>query len=312
MDKRAEEPKQEIKVTAPEELLTFLVENGIRKSRNATKSLLMRKQIKINGRIETRHNHLLEAGDVVSISKNDRTHDTKKLKNITIIYEDEYFVVVDKEPRVLSISTGKDHEETAYNILNRYVKSTTPNGRVFVLHRLDRETSGLMLYAKTAHAQELMQKKWDEAVKARPFVVVVEGRPTPTEGTITSWLTENKNFQMFSDKFDNGGQKSITHYETIKGTRKFTMLKLTLDTQRKNQARVHMQHIGHPIVGDKKYGSSINTIKRVAIHANEFVFVHPYTNELMEFKSPIPKKMEILVEPLPVLDRRPPRREREK
>ena len=123
----------------------------------------------------------------------------------------------------------------------------------------------------------------------------MEGRPTLGEGTITAWLTENKNFQVFANNFDNGGLKSVTHYQTVASNGRYTMLKLTLDTQRKNQARVHMQYLGHPIVGDKKYGASNNPIKRVAIHASELSINHPYTGETLEFKSNIPMKMKNLL-----------------
>lgn len=298
MGQDSQKYSKEIKVTEPEELLTFLVNQRIKKSRNATKALLTYKQIKVNNRLVTQYNYRLNVGDIVSINKNDHTRDTKNLKDLSIIFEDEHFIVVDKNTRLLSISTGKEYEETAYGILSQYIKQNDPNARVYVLHRLDRETSGLMIYAKSAHAQEIMQKEWNDYVKERTFAVVVEGQPKPEEGTITSWLTENKNFVMFSSKTENGGLKSTTHYKTIRGTRKFTLLELNLETQRKNQARVHMQSIGHPIVGDKKYGSHINTIKRVAIHADKIVFIHPYTKEYMEFKSPLPTKMKLLVEPI--------------
>lgn len=289
--------KQEFKVLEPCELLDFLIESDIRKSRSATKALLTKKLIKVNGRIQTQHNYMLNAGDTISIIKNDSKRDPKKLDGLTVVFEDEYFIVVDKDARLLSVSTGKETDKTAYNIVNKYIKSTNPKGRVFVLHRLDRETSGLMIYAKSSKVQELMQQKWAEIIDNKTYTVVVEGRPSPEEETVTAWLTENKNFQVFANNFDNGGQKSVTHYETITSIGKYTMLKLTLETQRKNQARVHMQHIGHPIVGDKKYGARNNPIKRVAIHANELTINHPYTGEFLEFKSNIPTKMRNLITP---------------
>lgn len=286
---------QELKVTEPSQLLDFLIASGIKKSRNATKALLSKKLIKVNGRLATQHNLDLGVGDTITIIKSDSKRDPKKLDGVTVIFEDEHFIVVDKEARLLSVSTGKETDKTAYNVVNKYIKSITPKGRAFVLHRLDRETSGLMVYAKSSKVQELMQQKWNEIIDNKTYTVVVEGRPSSEKKTITTWLTENKNFQVFSNNFDNGGQKSITHYETIESNGAYTMLKLTLDTQRKNQARVHMQHIGHPIVGDKKYGAKNNPIKRVAIHANELTINHPYTGEFLEFQSNIPTKMRNLI-----------------
>ena len=286
---------QSLKATDKAELLNFLIDKQVRKSRNAIKSLLAHKQLKINGKVVSQYNFELNAGDVVTIHKKNHAYDGKKLKGLIVIYEDEHLIVVDKEPGLLSIATDREKRETAYSIISEYLKKKDKESRVFVLHRLDRETSGLMMYAKAADIQEIMQRNWDNLIKVRSYVAVVEGVLSPTDGTIESWLTEDKNFVMHSSPRDNGGQKSITHYNTIKTTRKFSMLSLNLETGRKNQIRVHMKHIGHPIVGDKKYGSKIGTIKRVALHAHKLYFTHPTTAELLEFESPIPSKMQLLV-----------------
>ena len=288
---------QTIKADRDSELLLFLIENKVRKSRSAIKSLLAHKQIRVNNRVVSLHNHGLKPGDIVTVHKNDQTRNLKKLKGLTIIYEDEYLIVVDKEHGLLSIATDREKRETAYSIISEYLKVKDRNARVFVLHRLDRETSGLMMYAKSTDIQENLQKNWDKLINTRSYIAVVEGNPEPSEGTITSWLTEDKNYVMHSSKFDNGGQKSITHYKTIRSTQRFSMLSLDLETGRKNQIRVHMKHIGHPIVGDKKYGSKINPIKRIALHAYELYFTHPVSQEILEFKSHVPKKMQLLVEP---------------
>ena len=288
---------QTLNVTGEAQLLTFLIDKKVRKSRSAIKSLLSHKQIKVNNKVESQYNYELKAGDVVTIHKTDQARTLKVLKGITIIYEDDYLLVVDKEAGLLSIATEREKRETAYSIISSYLKLKDTSARVFVLHRLDRETSGLMLYAKSTEVQESMQKHWNEMIQVRSYIAVVEGRVVPEEGTIESWLTEDKNFVMHSVDFDNGGQKSITHYKTVKGTRRFTQLELNLETGRKNQIRVHMQHIGHPIVGDKKYGSKISPIRRIALHAYELCFRHPVTGEILEFKSPIPPKMKLLVEP---------------
>lgn len=288
---------QSIKVEQASELLPFLIDKKVRKSRSAIKSLLVHKQVKVNNKVVSIHNHELTPGDVVTVHKNDQTRNLKKLKGLTIIFEDEYLIVVDKEPGLLSIATEREKRETAYSIISEYLKSKQRDARVFVLHRLDRETSGLMMYAKSPEIQEALQKNWDKLINTRSYIAVVEGNIIPADGTITSWLTEDKNYVMHSSFRDNGGQKSITHYKTLKSSHYFSMLTLNLETGRKNQIRVHMKHIGHPIVGDKKYGSKINPIKRISLHAHELFFTHPVTGEFFEFKSPIPRKMQQLIEP---------------
>jgi 23S rRNA pseudouridine1911/1915/1917 synthase len=152
-----------------------------------------------------------------------------------------------------------------------------------------------MVFARSAELQEMFQKNWNNLVKEYTYTAVVGGRPEQKEGTVTSWLTENKNYVMMSSPSDNGGLKSVTHYKVIKSTGRYSLLDFDLETKRKNQLRIHMQAIGHPVVGDKKYGASNNPIKRIALHVRELVLKHPVTGEVLEFKSPIPKAMQQLV-----------------
>ncbi|MDH6355515.1 23S rRNA pseudouridine1911/1915/1917 synthase [Dysgonomonas sp. PH5-45] len=292
-----EAPLQTLKVEEATPLMTYLVEKKIRKSRNAIKSLFAHKQIKVNGRTTTQFDHPLAVGDVVTIHKTNKAYDTKLLKGVKIVYEDEFLLVVEKDAKLLSVATDRERSETAYSIINDYIKIKAGRGsRVFVLHRLDRDASGLMLFAKSAQIQELFQRTWNDAIITRSFIAVVRGRITPPEGTIISWLTEDKKLIMHSSETDNGGQRSVTHYKTVKNNRKYTMLRLEAETGRKNQLRVQLQSVGHSIVGDRKYGSTISPIKRMALHANELVFRHPATGEILEFKSPVPENMQRLVE----------------
>ncbi|NDW08378.1 RluA family pseudouridine synthase [Dysgonomonas sp. 520] len=289
---------QTLKVEEKAQLLPFLIDQKVRKSRNAIKSLLSHKQVKVNGKVETLFNFEISAGDVVTIHKASHAYDTKQLDGVQVIFEDEYLLVVSKDARLLSIATDKEKLETAYGVVSRYLRTANPDARPYVLHRLDRDVSGLMIYAKTPFIQEKIQKNWNDIILAQKYVAVVEGRPSPTEGTIETWLTEDKNYVMHSSDRDNGGQKAITHYNTLKSVRRFAMLEIVTETARKNQIRVHMKHIGHSIVGDKKYGASINPIKRMALHAHELVIKHPATNETIVLKSPIPQLMQKLVEPV--------------
>ncbi|MDR0823776.1 MAG: RluA family pseudouridine synthase [Prevotella sp.] len=286
---------QEIKATQAALLLDFLIEKQIRKSRNAIKSLLAHKQIKVNGKLATQFDMELKPGDKVSVMKYDQSRKEKKLKGAKIIFEDDDIIVVDKEAGFLSVSTDREKSRTVYNALNEYVRKKNKKARVFVLHRLDREVSGFMVFARNSELQEVFQKNWNVLVLDYSYSAIVEGRPEPEEGTVTSWLTENKNFVMMSSLTDNGGLMSITHYKTIKSVGRYSLLNVVPETKRKNQIRVQLQQIGHPVAGDKKYGASGNPIKRIALHAGVLVIKHPVTGELLEFRSPIPKNMQTLV-----------------
>mgnify|MGYP003623490767 CR=1 FL=1 len=282
---------QEYKVSTPSELLLFLVEKNVRKSRNAIKSLLAHKQIRVNGKLITQFDFKLDAGDVVLVMKFDQSRKEKKLKGATIVFEDEYIIVIDKDAGLLSVSTDKEKSKTAFSILNEYVRKSNKNARVFVLHRLDREMSGLMVFAKDQDTQALFQSAWDKIVKEYNFSAVVEGEVKSKEGIVKSWLTENRNLVMQYSLTDNGGLEAETHYRLVKSANRYSLLDLKLETRRKNQARIHMKQIGHPIVGDKKYGAKNNPIKRIALHAQSMVVIHPITKETIEMKSPVPRKM---------------------
>lgn len=276
-------------VAEPTQLLTFLIEKINGKSRNNIKSLLSHKQIKVGNKVISQFDHLLKKGDTVTVLAN-RKNEQKALAGMEIVYEDRWVIVINKEPGLLSIATDREKRGTAYSILSDYVKEQHRANRIFVLHRLDRETSGLMMFAKDQEVQERLQYNWDKAVSARSYVALVEGEVTPPEDTIVSWLKEGKTFVVHSSPVDNGGQKAITHYRTIKSNKFYTLLDVELETGRKNQIRVHMQSIGHPVVGDKKYGATHSPIKRVGLHALELSFQHPVTNETLEFSTPIPRK----------------------
>lgn len=286
---------QEIKADKPSQLLDFLIEKQVRKSRNAIKSLLAHKQIKVNGKLITQFDFELNNGDRVVVMKFDQSRKEKKMKGLKIIFEDEDLIIVDKEAGFLSVSTDKEKMRTVYGMLNEYVKKQNKNARLFVLHRLDREVSGLLIFARNAELQDIFQKNWDNLVIKYLYTGIVEGVPAKKEETLVSWLTENKNFVMMSSSYDNGGLKSVSHYKVLKSVGHYSLLQFDLETRRKNQIRVQMQQIGCPIVGDKKYGASKNPIKRIALHGGELQLKHPTTGELLEFKSPTPKVMQQLL-----------------
>lgn len=273
------------------ELMKFLSELFPDKKRTAIKSLLSNKQIYIDEMIITKFNHPLETGMKVGISS-EKGQKEIKLKGITIIYEDPYLIVIRKDAGLLSIATDKENEITAYSLLSDYVKEQDPKNQIYVLHRLDRETSGLMIYAKDYEAKRILQTDWQESVMERCYLAVVEGHVEQEKGTITSWLTENKNYLVYSSPQPNSGQKAVTHYSVLKTGKNYTLLKIKLETGRKNQIRVHMQDIGHSVIGDKKYGATKNPINRLGLHAYILDFRHPMTDKIMHFETPIPEVFE--------------------
>ncbi|MFS0688379.1 RluA family pseudouridine synthase [Sporosarcina sp. 179-K 8C2 HS] len=270
------------------ELLPFLLENMKKNSRNSIKSILTRGQVSVDGQTVTKHNHPLLPGQKVEILANKAALNESKLTGLSIIYEDDSIIVIDKEASLLSMAAKDKNERTAFSEVSAYVKRQDPRQRVFIVHRLDRDTSGVLLLAKSEQVKMTLQDHWDEMVKERIYTALVEGNVRKESGTIKSWLKETRTFKVYSNPTDNGGQLAITHYRKIRSNRQYSLLEVMLETGRKNQIRVHMEEIGHPVVGDKKYGSTVNPIKRLGLHATALTIVHPVTKEVMKFESAIP------------------------
>ncbi|AFC27583.1 RluA family pseudouridine synthase [Paenibacillus mucilaginosus 3016] len=271
------------------ELLNFLLAH-LNMGRNAVKSLLARGQVSVNGRTVTVYNHPLLPGQSVTVSK-ERIVEAPPLIGLTILHEDSDIIVVRKEAGLLSIASAQAQEEelTAYRQLMAHVRHQDPSGRIFVVHRLDRDTSGVMLFAKSEQAQQTLQNAWQEMVQERTYVALVDGMVKKPEGTVKSWLKESSTLKMYSSPYPNDGQLAITHYKVLQAAKDFSLLEVNLETGRKNQIRVHMQDIGHPIAGDRKYGSKSRTLNRLGLHARVIAFTHPMTGELMRFETEIPK-----------------------
>ncbi|WP_373688785.1 RluA family pseudouridine synthase [Brevibacillus daliensis] len=275
-------------VKEPAELLPFLLAHEKKLSRNSIKSLLTRKEVSVNGKIVTAHNYQLHPGQIVTIQK-EKQADSAPLVGLKIIHEDEDIIVIKKDAGLLSVASPKEDEMTAYRQLMAHVRNENPQNRIFVVHRLDRDTSGVMMFAKSEKIQQALQNAWKESVQERLYVALVEGEVKKPEGTISSWLKESKTLLMYSSQRPNDGQHAITHYKVLESNRNFSLLEVHLDTGRKNQIRVHMQDIGHPIVGDKKYGAKSKAIGRLGLHARVLSFVHPTTGKAMRFETEIPK-----------------------
>ncbi len=268
------------------ELLKYLYEVLSNRSRNSVKGILSRGQVLVNGKVSTQFNDPLNPGDRVQIQERVATNEVK-MTGVTILHEDNDLIVIEKEPGLLSIASADERHLTAYRQLTDYVRSINPKNRIFVVHRLDRDTSGVMVFAKNKEAQQTLQNTWQESARERAYIALVEGA-VKKDGTVTSWLTENKTFMVYSSPRPNDGKKAITHYKVLQSNRNFSLLQVNLDTGRKNQIRVHMQDIGHPVVGDKKYGSRNNSIGRLGLHANAIEIKHPSTGESMRFESKTP------------------------
>ncbi|MBE1554218.1 RluA family pseudouridine synthase [Sporosarcina limicola] len=277
------------KVEEPIELLPFLIKMMTKSSRNSVKSVLTRGQVTVDGKMIKQHNHPLQIGQTVAILKNQAAMKEDALVGIEILYEDDVLIAVNKDAGILSVAAKNEEEMTAYRQIKQYVKKENLKNRVFVVHRLDRDTSGVMLFAKSEDIKKKLQEAWNEVVKERTYTALVEGVVRKKEGTISSWLKESKTFKVHSNPTDNGGQHAITHYKTLQSNKQFTLLQVQLETGRKNQIRVHMEELGHPVVGDKKYGSTINPIKRLGLHATALALVHPTTGELIRFQADAPK-----------------------
>lgn len=275
-----------VKVNQDNTLMKFLLENVKGKNRDNFKTLLCNGQVSVNGEIVTWYNHPLTAGQEVKISWEKQLK--KSYSGIRIIFEDEYVIVIEKSAGILSISTEKEKNQTAYSILSKHVKDQNPANKIFVVHRLDRETSGIMIFAKSEEIQAKLQENWNDTIIERTYIAVVERPVEKDSDVITSYLRESKALIVYSSQNPEHGQKAVTHYRVIKKNAKYSLLAVNLETGRKNQIRVHMQDIKHPVVGDKKYGSMVNPINRLGLHAQVLAFTHPITKEQMRFETSVP------------------------
>ena len=275
-------------------ILEFMADAGYSKTK--AKQLLKYRAISIGNVPVTRHNHPLVPGDEVIIkTEKEMSKEIKSCSGLTIIHEDEAIIVIDKSAGLLTIATEKEKTRTAYYRLTAWLKerSDSARERIFIVHRLDRETSGLLVFAKDETVKRTLQDNWEEVDKK--YTAIVEGVPKEKKGRIASNLCETKFLRVYSVHDSNGeGKPSVTNYELLKAADDYALLEIILETGRKNQIRVHLSDIGHPVAGDKKYGAKTDPFKRLALHANYLAFTHPVSGERMEFQSKIPGKFNML------------------
>ena len=274
-------------VTEDTTLLPFLLDALKGKSRNNVKSLLSRKLVTVDGHPVSRFDTPLAPGQTVSIlSVPAPKSDTLPFP---ILFEDEHLIVVNKPAKLLSVANEKEKTRTAYHMVTDYVKSQHIDNRIYVLHRLDRDTSGVLMFARDPETKELFQSRWNEIVTRRGYKALVEGTPRPERDTIRSYLVETKTHMIFSGDPGPGAREAITNYEVVKTGGGYSLLDISIDTGRKNQIRVHMKELGCPIAGDKQYGARTNPIGRLCLHANELSFNHPVTGKPVTFLAKTPR-----------------------
>lgn len=258
------------------------------------KSMLKHRQFAVNGMPTSQFDHPVKAGDEFSVNF-DKSFIVFRHPRIKLVYEDEHIMVIEKGYGILSMGTENVKTGTAYSIMREYVKVHNPKAQVFIVHRLDRDTSGLMMLAKTAEAKDAMQHNWNNMVLSRKYIAVVEGVMEKESGEVRSYLAENSKFEVYSTDDPSSGQLAVTRYRTLAVGGGYSLVELELDTGRKNQIRVHMKDLGHPICGDRKYGAGVSPIHRVALHAQTLRFVHPITRKDMNFTTPIPAPFKSLL-----------------
>lgn len=288
---------REYKVDKECELLEFLLLTFKDQSRNSVKSMLSNHRVAVDGAPISQFNFKLYPGDVVIISKTPIHKKTRS--NLPIIFENDEFIVINKPSGLLSIASDKEKGSTAYRMLTDYVQQKDKHNRIFVVHRLDEDTSGVLMVAKNPKIQQALQDNWNEIVTKRGYYAIVEGHMKEKNGTVKTYLKKNSQNMMYSSKKAGDGQFAITHYKVMQEIDGYSLLDVHIDTGRKNQIRVHLGDMGHHVIGDDKYGNPSNPIKRLGLHAYELEFKHPFTGKMMKFVAPIPKEFKVLFPNIP-------------
>ncbi|MBR4264342.1 MAG: RluA family pseudouridine synthase [Paludibacteraceae bacterium] len=295
-----------LKVTEPAALMDFLIAKMGGMAKSSVKQLLGQRRVKVGNAVQTRHDYALQPGDTVTVSSG-RGNSQLTHPKLRIVYEDDDLIVVNKQPGLLTVAaTPGSSETTAFSILRAYVKKQNARAGVYVVHRLDRETSGLLVFARSEQLQHYMRQYWRDLVTERTYIALAEGVLTPPEGKITTWLTEDKrNAVVYSSPVDDGGDIAITNYKVLKNSKhdvsannsqlstvNYQLVELHLETGRTNQIRVHLASKGCPVVGDRKYGhgNESSPIDRLCLHAKVLEFIHPVTEKKVRFESPVPKE----------------------
>lgn len=259
-------------------------------SKKTIKNYIKNKMVKVNDKVITNSSQMVNDGDKIEITY------TKKIipeYKLDILYEDDYLIIIDKPSGLLSIGNDKEKEMTAYRMVSEYVKRNSSNKYIFVVHRLDQDTSGILMFCKNQKIRDKMQDNWNTIVKKRGYIAIIDG-VLKGSGTYHSFLLEDRNQFVYSSK-NNQGKEAITHYQVIKNKGNYSLVQVFIDTGRRNQIRVHFSEHGYPLVGDKKYRCKTNPIKRLCLHANILEFIHPVSKKLIHIESNIPVEFKKII-----------------
>ena len=276
-----------LRVEQPAPLLDWLLQHVHHLSRSKVKATLQGRGIRVDGKVVTQFDYPLKAGQKVTVSRTKQNNSIFKNRYVKIVYEDQYLMVIEKNVGVLSMAAGHSSLNVKA-ILDDYFKQTRQKCTAHVVHRLDRDTSGLMVYAKDKRTELLLEEDWHNIVYDRRYVAVVSGEMRETDGVIANWLKDNKAYFTYSSPVDNGGKYAVTHFHVLARSPRYSLVEYRLETGRKNQIRVHSADMGHPVCGDVKYGNGDDIIGRLCLHAYILCFYHPITHRRMEFATPIP------------------------
>ena len=274
----------------PAELMSFVMEKMPDRSRTDIKSWLRHGQMRIDGTVTTIFNAAVAPGAKVEVNLG-RPFVTLRNPRLQRVYEDDDVIVINKGYGLLSVGTQSHRkEESAYSILRDYVKTQDPRNKLYVVHRLDRDTSGLMMFAKSEEAQETLRHNWNNMVLDRLYVALLEGYVKEDSGFVKSRLAENSQFVVYSTENPEEGKLALTRFRVLKRGNGLSLVEFSLDTGRKNQIRVHSSEMGHPISGDRKYGARESRLNRLCLHARTLRFAHPVTRKDMRFELPVPSR----------------------
>ena len=273
-------------VQEPGPLLEWLLAN-VSGSRTKIKATLQGRGVKVDGKTVSQFDFPLQPGMKVAVSNTKRNQKGFKSRYVKIVYEDRWLIVVEKAVGILSMAAGHSSLNVK-SVLDDYFKKSHQKCRAHVVHRLDRDTSGLMVYAKDMETEQILEHNWHDIVYDRRYVAVVSGEMEEDEGTIANWLKDNKAFVTYSSPVDNGGKYAVTHFYVMGRTTEHSLVEFKLETGRKNQIRVHSADMGHPVCGDTKYGNGDDPLNRLCLHAWLLCFTHPITQQRLEFETPIP------------------------
>ena len=275
----------------PDKLLEYMYFKMPERSAKSVKAFLVHNQVSVDKKRTTRYDYPLAVGQTVTICR-EISAQPPKSKLLSFIFENDEFIVINKPAGLLTVSTDKENEKTAYRLVNDYVSYNDRTARVFIVHRLDKDTSGVVLFAKNDELKHMLQDNWDKLVTCREYIALCEGTPKQKSGRIESYLKETVTHLMYSAHSGTDGKKAVTDYTVISEGNGLSLIKVNLLTGRKNQIRVHMKDIGCQVTGDKKYESELNPIGRLGLHASKLILTHPVTGEKLSFEAPISGKFE--------------------